>query len=163
MPYDEVMHKFKQGKLHSGSKKGPVVTNRKQAVAVMLSEKREAEKGKKEYKTKKYQAGGPVGIGTPDSEPTISNPAYNKMPTSTNIEDRRKDPPTPPGTSYDLGIIGKDIEWADPEHTQVKEHVSPEGKAYADKHYSNLPTTPIAQAKGGPVTKHSEKASWRRW
>jgi hypothetical protein len=60
MPYDEVMPKFKQGKLHSGSKKGPTVTNRKQAIAIMLSEKREANKGKKEYKPKKYQDGGPV-------------------------------------------------------------------------------------------------------
>jgi len=40
MPYTEVMHKFKHGNLHSGSKKGPVVKNRKQAIAIMLSEKR---------------------------------------------------------------------------------------------------------------------------
>lgn len=40
MPYQEVMHKFKHGQLHSGSKKGPVVKNKKQAVAIMLSEKR---------------------------------------------------------------------------------------------------------------------------
>ena len=32
------MHKFGQGKLHSGSKNGPVVTNPKQAVAISLSE-----------------------------------------------------------------------------------------------------------------------------
>ncbi len=52
MPYDEVMHKFKHGKLHSGSKSGPKVKNRKQAIAITLSEKREAEGGKKEYQTK---------------------------------------------------------------------------------------------------------------
>jgi hypothetical protein len=40
MPYDEVMGKFKRGTLHSGSKAGPAVTSRKQAVAIMLSEKR---------------------------------------------------------------------------------------------------------------------------
>jgi hypothetical protein len=34
------MSKFKRGALHSGSKSGPVITSRKQAVAVMLSEKR---------------------------------------------------------------------------------------------------------------------------
>lgn len=38
------MHKFKAGQLHSGSKKGPVVKNRKQAVAIALSE---AGKGRK--------------------------------------------------------------------------------------------------------------------
>lgn len=40
MPYDQVMHKFKEGTLHSGSKKGPKVKSRKQAVAIMLSEKK---------------------------------------------------------------------------------------------------------------------------
>jgi hypothetical protein len=34
----KVMHEFKAGGLHSGSKKGPVVTNRKQAVAIAMSE-----------------------------------------------------------------------------------------------------------------------------
>ena len=51
MPFDEVMHKFKVGALHSGSKSGPQVKNRKQAVAIMLSEKRAAEGGKKEYQS----------------------------------------------------------------------------------------------------------------
>ena len=40
MPWQEVMAKFKAGKLRSGSKKGPKVTNPKQAVAIMHSEKR---------------------------------------------------------------------------------------------------------------------------
>jgi hypothetical protein len=53
MPYDEVMHKFKHGELHSGSKKGKKVTNRKQAIAIMMSEKRKAGEGKTEYKSKK--------------------------------------------------------------------------------------------------------------
>jgi len=34
----KVMHEFKTGTLHSGSKKGPVVKSRKQAVAIALSE-----------------------------------------------------------------------------------------------------------------------------
>ena len=34
----KVMHEYKAGKLHSGSKKGPVVTSRKQAVAIALHE-----------------------------------------------------------------------------------------------------------------------------
>lgn len=32
------MKLFKEGKLHSGSKKGPVVTSPKQAIAISLSE-----------------------------------------------------------------------------------------------------------------------------
>ncbi len=38
----KVMHEFKEGELHSGSKKGPVVGNRKQAVAIALSEARKS-------------------------------------------------------------------------------------------------------------------------
>ena len=34
----KVMKEFKTGKLHTGSKKGPVVTSRKQAIAISLSE-----------------------------------------------------------------------------------------------------------------------------
>jgi hypothetical protein len=34
----KVMKEFKQGKLHSGSKKGPKVKSRKQAVAIAMSE-----------------------------------------------------------------------------------------------------------------------------
>lgn len=36
------MHEFKHGNLHSGSKKGPKVTSRKQAIAIGLSEQRKA-------------------------------------------------------------------------------------------------------------------------
>ena len=39
MPWQEVMHKWKHGNLHSGSKSGPKVSNQKQAIAIMLSEK----------------------------------------------------------------------------------------------------------------------------
>ena len=42
------MSKWKGGKLHSGGS-GKVVKNRKQAIAIMLSEKRKAEGGDEEY------------------------------------------------------------------------------------------------------------------
>lgn len=38
----KVMREYKEGKLHSGSKKGPLVKNREQAVAIALSEARKA-------------------------------------------------------------------------------------------------------------------------
>lgn len=44
MPSSKVMHKFARGKLHSGSKHGKKVRNKKQAIAIMLSERRKEDK-----------------------------------------------------------------------------------------------------------------------
>ncbi len=49
---EKVMHEFKEGELHSGSKEGPKVSSKKQAVAIALSEARKKgakipKKGKK--------------------------------------------------------------------------------------------------------------------
>ena len=40
-----IMDEWKSGDLHSGSKTGPKVTSRKQAIAIMLSERRKEGKG----------------------------------------------------------------------------------------------------------------------
>lgn len=40
----KVMKEFKESKLHSGSKKGPVVSNPKQALAIGYSEAKKAKK-----------------------------------------------------------------------------------------------------------------------
>lgn len=53
MPSSQVMKKFKAGKLHSGSKKGKKVKNRKQAIAIMLSEKRKEQKHGGKYPHKR--------------------------------------------------------------------------------------------------------------
>lgn len=49
---EKVLHEYKEGELHSGSKKGPVVKSRPQAIAIAMSEERKAE-GKKKKKSKK--------------------------------------------------------------------------------------------------------------
>lgn len=41
---EKVMKEYKEGKLHSGSKTGPVVKSKKQAVAIALSEARKTKK-----------------------------------------------------------------------------------------------------------------------
>lgn len=43
----KVMKEFKTGTLHTGSKQGPKVTSRKQAIAIALSEAGKAKKSKK--------------------------------------------------------------------------------------------------------------------
>ena len=52
MPSSEVMHKFKHGKLHSGSKSGPKVKSRKQAIAIKMSEERAEKKHGGKYPEK---------------------------------------------------------------------------------------------------------------
>jgi hypothetical protein len=43
---EKTMHEFKHGTLHSGSKQGPKVQSRDQAIAIALSQQRKANKGK---------------------------------------------------------------------------------------------------------------------
>jgi hypothetical protein len=42
--FEKVMHEFKEGSLHSGSKKGPKVKSAAQAKAIAFSEDRKADK-----------------------------------------------------------------------------------------------------------------------
>jgi hypothetical protein len=44
--FKKVMHEFGESKLHGGSKKGPVVTNPKQAQAIAFSEAGKSAKGR---------------------------------------------------------------------------------------------------------------------
>jgi hypothetical protein len=41
---EDEMHKFKHGKMHSGSKHGPKVKSRKQAIAIALNESGQSRK-----------------------------------------------------------------------------------------------------------------------
>lgn len=43
----KVMHEFAEGELHSGSKKGPKVTSKDQAIAIGISESKMKKKKKK--------------------------------------------------------------------------------------------------------------------
>lgn len=53
---EKVMHEFKEGELHSGSKHGPTVDNPKQALAIAMSEARKVgESVSKHMKKKKKE------------------------------------------------------------------------------------------------------------
>lgn len=47
---EKVMHEYGEGSLHSGSKSGPMVHDRKQAVAIAMSEQRKKDKKGKHRK-----------------------------------------------------------------------------------------------------------------
>jgi len=49
----EEMHKFKHGTLHSGSKKGPIVQSRKQAIAIGLHQSGQSKYGRKGRRRKR--------------------------------------------------------------------------------------------------------------
>lgn len=85
MPASEVMGKFKRGELHSGSKSGPTVKDRSQAIAIMMSEKREEEKHGGKYpegtksEKKGYNKGGSVepstkSLAAQNIAETLANP-----------------------------------------------------------------------------------------
>lgn len=60
-----VMHEFRGGKLHSGSKHGPKVKNPKQAVAIAMSESNQA---KPEYNRKAHFKGNPGFPSDPEAK-----------------------------------------------------------------------------------------------
>lgn len=68
MPKDMkgVMDEYKHGELHSGSKKGPVVKDRQQAIAIGLSEQRQM--------AKHHQSG---AVSPPPPEKT--NPMHHQV------------------------------------------------------------------------------------
>jgi hypothetical protein len=62
------MEKYSEGKLHSGSKKGPVVTNPKQAVAIAMSESGQS-RGKGSHSHSARQPHPATNPGEFDTEP----------------------------------------------------------------------------------------------
>lgn len=105
----KVMHEFGEGKLHSGSKSGPVVQSRKQAVAIGMSEGRKAAAGK-------YNAGGMV---TPPAKPNIPKPKDSLT------------PPPRPADSAPKKLLGEQMGW--PKKNEIgKQTYAKGGMVHAD-------------------------------
>lgn len=59
-----VMHEYKHGKLHSGSKSGPKVKSRDQAIAIAMSESNQAKKGVDRSSHNKGNPGFPSSVSS---------------------------------------------------------------------------------------------------
>lgn len=124
----KVMHEWKQGKLHSGSKKGPVVKDQAQAVAIALESARKA----------KPLSGGTMGI------PGGSQP-YGKL--STLKDKSSMYHPFAAGT-YGTGMVhqgatgrGRGRHWTGPRSVPDKVVISPSIPA----------TSPLNNYSGGTM------------
>lgn len=81
-----VMHERKKGILRSGSDTGPKVTDRKQAIAIGLSEQRKAESSKNKKSGQDSRilgssapSGGPAGTGQPSpANDSYATPFYSR-------------------------------------------------------------------------------------
>ena len=113
---EKVMHEFGSGKLHSGSKKGPKVTNPKQAVAIALNEQRAAKKshGGIEYIDKGKDTSVPVSIKGTKGQSTDED-FYGKA----------KDAPMPPRRPAGLKKGGMTHDDAAQDKAMIKSMVKP--------------------------------------
>lgn len=121
----KVMHEFGKGELHSGSKKGPKVTNPKQAIAIALSEQRASKKAK-------------GGLESEDGSPLKSVPVKDiksgKIPQSTDEDyyGKAKPAPMPPRRPQGLKKGGMAHEDVAADKSLIKSMVKPGALKKAD-------------------------------
>jgi len=79
MPFTHVMPKFQAGTLHSGGPSGPVVTNPKQAVAIMYSEKAKAKAGKSYDNGGIVKKSGPANLQKGELVVPANHPMFHQI------------------------------------------------------------------------------------
>lgn len=134
----KVMGEFATGKLHSGSKKGPEVTNRKQAVAIAMNEARKA--GAK-MPVKKMR-GGMMDEGISTRPTTASG--------------RRM-------TNEELGMVPGGVDPTKKKPVMVKPAAKkPMPKVMSDLERARMMVRPLARKEGGGVPAYNGKPMIRR-
>jgi hypothetical protein len=120
---EKVMHEFGQGKLHSGSKKGPKVTNPKQAVAIALNQSRKAKKGGMQYDD-----------NGPDTSVSVKDIKRGKIPQSTDEDfyGMSKGAPMPPRRPSMLKKGGMAHDDAAQDKAMIKSMIKPSALKKAD-------------------------------
>jgi hypothetical protein len=113
---EKVMHEFGAGKLHSGSKKGPKVSNPKQAIAIALSEAR---------KTKKSRGGIEYIDQGKDTSVPVSIKGTKGQSTDEDFYGKAKDAPMPPRRPMGLKKGGMAHDDAAQDRAMIKSMIKP--------------------------------------
>lgn len=150
----KVMREYKEGKLHSGSKKGPVVKNPKQAMAIALSEAGASKKAKggifnDEYMA--YESKGPKTRGT--ARKGREQGRKDRMERLA-LEKMRRAEKYAPGLSLDMSEYKKG---GKVKHSDVKMDKAMVKKAVHKHERAMHPGKPMTKLKHGGVPSHGRK------
>ena len=152
----KVMGEFASGKLHSGSKKGPEVTNKKQAVAIAMSEARKA--GAK-MPVKKGLGGGVFNErgqrATPAEVAAEGRRVEGRKPPVEGISTRPTDDSGRRMTNEELGMVPGG---ASPKKPMPKPAAKkPMPKSMSDLERARMMVRPLPRKAGGGVPAHSDR------
>jgi len=151
----KVMREYKEGKLHSGSKKGPVVKNPKQAMAIALSEAGASKKAKggpifsDEYMA--YESKGPK---TRYSAARSRREARERAMERRALDKARHAEKYAPGLSLDMSEYKKG---GKVKHSDVKMDKAMVKKAVHKHEKAMHPGKPMTKLKHGGVPTHGRK------
>jgi hypothetical protein len=151
----KVMREYKEGKLHSGSKKGPVVKNPKQAMAIALSEARAAKKAKGgEIFSDEYMAYESKGPKTRYSAAKGRRMSKERAMERRALDKARHAEKYAPGLSLDMSEYKKG---GKVKHSDVKMDKAMMKKAVHKHEKAMHPGKPLTKLKHGGVPSYGRK------
>ena len=167
----KVMGEFASGKLHSGSKKGPEVTNKKQAVAIAMSEARKAA-AKKPVKMREGGVFNERGKRATMAELAAEERRMVGRPVE-GVSSRPTDSSGRRMTNEELGMTPGGVDLAkkmpkgvgamsDREMQMLKEATKKRPKVMSDLERARMMVRPLARKEGGGVPSYSDRPMIRR-